>query len=235
MTYSQCLGWLFGLLCLIHTNQILAKPQPTPQELAQLAERVDTANKFFEQKKYQEALPVYQDIYNRSNEPTMLFSVAQCYRNLEKYKEATDNYRSFLSKTTEDNELRPLAQQLLTEVEAKIPKTTPGPTIKDPIKPKLAPSFYLFVGAGAAGAAGAGFGVMALLAANGVKAEQKPDGDADTAADLTQQSKNRALISDLSFVAAIGLGLAGFVLSKKDNEKTTLLLGPSQVAIAVEF
>ena len=226
---------LFLSCGLLFSETLTAEPkQLTEQELAGLASKVDKADKLFKSDKYEEALPIYQEAYDLTEEPTMLFSIAQCYRNLGRYQEATDGYRSFLSKTPADNELRPLAQQLLTEVEAKLPKTT-GKTPKDTTKPKQAPSLYLFIGAGTAGAAGAGFGVMALLASNGVKAEQKPDGNAGAAAELTQKSKTRALVSDLSFVAAIGLGLGGFVLSKKDNEKTTLLLGPSQVAVSVEF
>jgi tetratricopeptide (TPR) repeat protein len=228
-------AWLIWLCCVVFIQAANAAPKElSDQELSALAVQVDKADKLFKSGKFEEALVIYQEAYNLTEEPTMLFSAAQCYRNLEKYEEATTNYRSFLAKAPEDNELRPLAQQLLAEVETKRSNGATDPkTAASKTKPKH--SLYFFVAAGTAGAAGAGLGAAALLAAKGVAAEQSPEGDENTAADLTQKSKRRALASDLSFVAAVGLGLGGFVISKKEQEKTTLLIGPSQVAIAVEF
>jgi tetratricopeptide (TPR) repeat protein len=225
MTHLRYIGRLFGLLCLLYINQALAKPQPTPN-LSQLAARVDTANRLFQEKKYEEALPVYQDVYENSQEPTMLFNMGQCYRNLGRFQEAVGSYQNFLDKASKDHELRALAQQLLKEVEARLP----APEL--PRKSKAHP-FYL-----AAGVAGA-FGVTAGAAsvATILVAGQKQDNnDIDGARRLTGLAEIFAATADVSLAASLGLVISGFVLSKKEKKITTsLYIGPSQAILRLEF
>jgi tetratricopeptide (TPR) repeat protein len=223
---------------LLFSGVATAEPkQLTEQELTELATKVDKADTLFKNNKFEEALPIYQEAYNLTEEPTMLFSVAQCYRNLNKNQEAADNYRKFLASAPQDNELRPLAQQLLSETEAKIPKNTPKDLVtpKAP-KPEKKTSLYFFIGAGAAGAAGAGFGVAALSSAKKSKDSQQEGDEASQIKIFLDQTTLRSAVADLCFVAAIGVGVAGVLASKKEKkEQTTLFVGPSQVTISVEF
>ena len=227
MTCARYLVGLLGLLWLPPSGYLAANPQPDPQELSQLAERVDTANRLFEEKKYQEALPVYQDVYERSREPTMLFSMGQCYRNLSRFQEAAASYQAFLREAPKAHELRPLAQQLLQEVEAKTPPTAPdAPTSK---------ARALYLGAGAFGILGASAGVAAI-ATIFVAGERQRDGDIDDAQRLAGRAQRFAIAADVSVVASLGLVIGGFVLSKKEKKMTTsLVLGPSQATLRLEF
>src|SRR5687767_2529066 len=98
----------FLALCCLWSLSALADPKPlSDQEITILAEKVDKADKLFKDGKYEKALPLYQDAYQASEEPTMLFSIAQCYRNLKQFQLAADHYKKFLSSAPPDSEYRP--------------------------------------------------------------------------------------------------------------------------------
>src|SRR6187549_40864 len=104
MTSAWRTAWLISGL--MFYGVATAEPkQLTDQELTELATKVDKADTLFKKNKFQEALEIYQEAYNLTEEPTMLFSIAQCQRNLGKTQEAIENYQRFLEKSAPDNEL----------------------------------------------------------------------------------------------------------------------------------
>jgi tetratricopeptide (TPR) repeat protein len=226
MSCLRCIVWLLSLFCLFQASPAQAKPQPSEQELAKLAESVDKANKLFEEKKYQQALPLYQDVYTRSKEPTMLFSIGQCYRNLGQFELAARSYEAFLKEAPQNQELRPLAQQLLTEAQEKLPKPDP---------PKKLTPRKLYLTAGATGALSLSTGVASLITI--VLSEKQEDlGEDAKAEDLAKLAQVLALTADVSGGVSLGFAIGGFVLSKKEKKTTTsLYLGPTQAILALEF
>src|SRR5690242_8951031 len=111
-------GWLVALSILLPTL-LLAKPKElSEQELLALSVKVEKADKLFKKGQYDKALPIYTEAYEATEEPLMLFDMAQCYRNLKQPEEAAKAYKKFIKKAPDDAQ-RPLAEQLLAEVEAE--------------------------------------------------------------------------------------------------------------------
>jgi tetratricopeptide (TPR) repeat protein len=204
---------------------VLADQAPT-SDRAELAARVEQANKLYQKQKYQEALPIYQDIYIQTKEPTMLFSMGQCYRNLKQLPEAAESYRSFLQSAPPESEFVPIAQQLLQEVESQLPKEQKPPKDKKKIHP-------LYLGAVGVGALSLGVGATSLTTL--LLGKNKEDnGDAEGAASLLKVSALTAPIADIAAVVSLGLAAGGFVLSKKKTS-AALLIGPTQATLSLEF
>lgn len=131
----------------------------TPKERAALSKKVDNASKLYSQQEYQEALDAFQSAYQLSNEPLLLFNIAQCYRMLGKKQEALDTYKASLPHAP-DAESKATIESLISSLESElspaldvVPASAPG---KEPTQSKrfryLAPLPFL----GVTAVAGAG-------------------------------------------------------------------------------
>jgi tetratricopeptide (TPR) repeat protein len=218
--------------CLLGAGSAQAQGAPkelTEEDIKRLAAMVDNADKLFSASKYEDALPIYQSIYDQTSEPTMLYRIALCQEKLNRPKDAVASYQRFLKEAPADNSFREKAESSMKEQAALIPKDAQPDPEPEPPKPPKKKSTFLYAGAGATGVAGIAFGILGLQKA--IDASKGEPG----AGDLQDKANQFGLISDVAFVATIGLGVGGYLLSKKEKEQVTLLIGPTRVALSVEF
>jgi tetratricopeptide (TPR) repeat protein len=81
-----------------------------------------------------------------------------------------------------------------------------------------------------------GAGSMAFFGARGAEKLQAEGSQNQELVESRQQFVSQmALTADVLLVAAVGSGVGGFLLSKKEKAKTSLLLSPSSIALQVAF
>ena len=103
-------GWLVFALVLGLSGSASAapkKPLPPPKEVAQEVVKEEApptdarthferGQKFFENKKFRDALEEYKDAYQLDPQPAFLYNIAQCYRELGQAEQAKYFYEEFL-------------------------------------------------------------------------------------------------------------------------------------------
>jgi hypothetical protein len=102
---------------------------------------------YFNLEKYKEAIGEFEQGYLEKQDPSYLFSIAQCHRALGNKPEAIRFYRRFLQEA-HDSANRPAAEQALHELEpgvpavapAPVPATRPAPAPAPPPRPVAAPA-----------------------------------------------------------------------------------------------
>lgn len=114
---------LFLLLYVALASQAAAKPAKSKEETA--ATLFAAAEIFFKAEEYERALAAYLESYELSSYPALLFNVGQCYRSLNKYRDALKAYQGYLDAVPNSpirkeverwiDELKPLAAQEQTQ------------------------------------------------------------------------------------------------------------------------
>lgn len=139
-----------------------------------------TAQKLFEHARYAEALDEYQQSYQLSQYPAILYKIALCQDQLGRYREAIDAYKRYLDADPStdrragiEERIAKLDQQLAPAPAPAPPPPEPTPTVAPPpvVEQHAAPVksetpaykkwwVWTLVGVGAAGVAlGVGLGV----------------------------------------------------------------------------
>ena len=124
-------------------------------ERAKARETFRAAQQHYKLAEYAQALDAFKETYRLVEDPSLLFNIAQCYRQLNKKEEAIRFYRTFLHDAP-DNGDRASVQQIVAALEKAIkedsaaravpPDTTIGPpnngppapppaTVVEPVKP----------------------------------------------------------------------------------------------------
>lgn len=95
-----------------------AQPSQRDRELAE--SKFKQAEALYRVQEYEQALALYKESYLLSLEPTLLFNMGQCYRQLKKYDEAIKAYKSYIR----DEPKAPKAEieRIIKEVEDLIEK-----------------------------------------------------------------------------------------------------------------
>lgn len=100
----------------------LARPAPAGAEAAEALARARFAdgNVAYNVGEFRRALEAYAEAYQARPLPGFLFNMAQCHRQLGNDEKAAFFYRRFLGLVPEDEATRPLAKELLAEVERRV-------------------------------------------------------------------------------------------------------------------
>lgn len=91
---------LFGLLVFWGGQpSALAAPKKalTKEEKARFNDATTQAASFFKTQEFEKAIEKYKEAYAIDEEPLLLLAMGQCYRKLERYKEAISSYELFLA------------------------------------------------------------------------------------------------------------------------------------------
>lgn len=97
------------------TTPALAQ-QGSPEKAAKI---FGEAEAHYKRHEYEKALSGYQQAYELSKEPVLLFNIAQCYRLLARYDEAIASYRAYLEAVPGASNKAPVEAQI-EELEALI-------------------------------------------------------------------------------------------------------------------
>lgn len=206
---------LLLLASLAFAPPAFAQSSPTPEEVEQAKQLFRNGADLYDEGRYEDAIAAWQEAYNLSKQPVLLFNIANAYERLGRYQESYDalnRYRAFAPESE-----REAIERRLVNLEARLkeqPTTTTPATTPEP-KPEKERSALLipvaFYGAGVAGlAVGTGFG----LRANGARDEAASlcaatDTSAvcpDSAAGAISRDRSSSHIADVGFaVGAVGL------------------------------
>lgn len=232
---------LFFFLSVLSPVVSLAQSSSSKEEAAKVFTEAEVR---FRKGDYQGALSGYQEAYNLSKEPLLLFNIGQCHSNLKQYQEAIDAYQRFLTESPQSTQ-RPLAESLIKENQEKLnklPKTEPTsatqPNPETPSAPSSLPSSKLFyLGGASAGTLGLVLGTVSFGAALRARGIQKdPDGDNTEIEAPFQRAKALSHVADIFFVLGIASGGVGYWLDLKAKEdKISASLSPTGVSVQLQF
>lgn len=102
------------VLAILASMVSTAHAEPSPEEL------FDQGQAAFEQKDFPAAIAKWRESFRISNEPELLFNIAQAYRLNGDCTNALATYRQFLSLAS-TSEQRPLAEDLVRELSLRCP------------------------------------------------------------------------------------------------------------------
>jgi hypothetical protein len=104
---------VFGCLLVVGVAQAQA-----PRDAATLYRSAETHYKL---QQYQESLTEFQDSYELSKEPAILFNIGQCYRQLDRLEDAKKSFQFFV-RDAPSHAKRATAEKLIEELDAEIAK-----------------------------------------------------------------------------------------------------------------
>jgi tetratricopeptide (TPR) repeat protein len=105
----------FIVFSLWQNTPLLAQPNTPPDALIQARQLSQSAEVAYHAGDFGSALDDYSLSYSLSQDPHLLFLIAQCQQKLRNYPEAIQHYRDFLAKTS-----IPLSEEQRQEVESLI-------------------------------------------------------------------------------------------------------------------
>src|SRR5262245_34713632 len=121
-----------------------------PAERAKARETFRAAQQHYKLAEYEKALEAFKETYRLVEDPSLLFNIAQCYRQLNRKEEAIRFYRTYLH-DSQDSDNRESVQQIIASLEKAIreenaartapPESTiePGQSLPAPPRPAVAP------------------------------------------------------------------------------------------------
>lgn len=137
--------YLLGIFLLLGLFSTPGFGQPdasktSPEDRQRAAALYEEAEARYKLKDYGGALVGYREAYRLSKEPSLLFLIGQCYRNLERIPEALESYRAYLQEEP-DSSLRPQIERLISELEAQMetPQSLPASWGEHITPPELTP------------------------------------------------------------------------------------------------
>lgn len=225
--------WGLGVLWALFSLPVFAQPEITTEARDKAKALFEEADKYYKLGEYETALSMYREAYLLTNESVILFNVGQCYRLLNKYKDAIHTYQSFLLDVP-DTPLRADVEQLISEMEEAIrsgawieaPQEAPPPETPSVEQEKSRSAWRFALPAGLAVLSGT-LGVQALL----VRQQIKDAGQTNSA--LQRRGALLALGADASLVAA---GLTLFLaLKKKKGPDVGVSANTHSVYISLSF
>lgn len=199
----------------------LAHAQSDPDADARARQFYDNGALLYEEGRYEDAILAFQEAYNLSQRPALLFNIANAQERAGQWGKAMDTlgkYRVYApedERETLDRRIRNIERRI-DELKAAQPMEKPPVSIVPPKPEKqatiLRPAPLALGGLGLVGfGVGAGFGVAALAARSDADAMCAPAGAShvcpDAAAVALAADKQNAMFADISF----GVGTAGML------------------------
>jgi tetratricopeptide (TPR) repeat protein len=209
-------------------SEALAEPkQLSAKERSEAAAQIKIAEKFYKFKQYEEALSIYSEVYTRTEDPSLLYGIAQCQQGLGKNQEAANNYQKFLDAAKADPR-RGSAEKELAALQIELAKGNAVVQKETPIWP------YFYGASALSGVIGLSFGVSAVRRAR-LASDLQDEGADLLQVSFIQNAANRsARRADVCFVLAAVGGIGGYVISKKEKE-AKISLSPSHISLSVSF
>jgi tetratricopeptide (TPR) repeat protein len=216
-------------VCFCIASPLLAQ---SPEDIEKAAKIFQEAEGHYSLLEYQQALDKYKESYRLSNEPALLYNIAQCYRLLNRNEESIQSYKNFLRLAAASPEQQEVARKFIAELEAKLaqPATTAAtqPVPKDEPKPEKPKNIPAFAALGGAGALGVGAVVTGLLGIGaGIKLQTlqaADDSDPDEIIDTFKQMRALGVTAGVLGGLAVGAGIGGVVLLQTNKKETTVSL-----------
>jgi hypothetical protein len=110
---------LFLVLLAVGLDTAAAAPKPTAAEQAAKS-AFEKAAADYKLQRYEEALAGFEEAYRLTNEPSILFNIGQCYKQLERFDEALRAFRAFLRDAPAQSPQRPNAEARIQEIEQEL-------------------------------------------------------------------------------------------------------------------
>ena len=84
---------------------------------AQARQRFEAGSKFYNLREYDKALEEFKAVYLLTGEPSLLFNVGQCERQLERFVDARKSFQSYLREGTMDDQQREKVKALVAAID----------------------------------------------------------------------------------------------------------------------
>jgi tetratricopeptide (TPR) repeat protein len=145
-------GVLYPLIfAALFTSGAASADKPSDEERAKEAFR--EAEEHYKEKKYKKALSGYEEAYDLTQAPLLLYNMAQCHRLLDHDEKALEHYKKFLDEDKSDSEFHDRAKEFVAEIEREAARAARKPEGRSPKR---------FALPGALAVAGAALGVAAF-------------------------------------------------------------------------
>ena len=228
-TYSLAI-----LVALLATTSARAQEVPAPEPVvdrtdARARELFENGRVLFDEGRYRDAISAWEESYNLSKRPLLLFNIGNAYEQLGELESALEwlnRYRAF-APTEEraglEGRIRSLEERLAAAPpEADAPSDPPVVPEHLPKKSALGVAEWTLAGVAVAGlGVGIAFGVSAEAArTNALQYCTELDGKTlctDEAQPWIDKQKQRALAADIGFGVAVGATVAGVVVLLVDS------------------
>ncbi len=207
----------------------------------------------FDSGEWAAARDAFQRAYDLQPTPLLLFNIASTYRREDQQAQALAMYRKFLAEAAEDDELRPLAANVIAEIEAELeqdrtppapappaPAPPAAPLINDAVsRPAPAPNAGRTLRLAGGGFAVAGGLLLGWGAFEAVRARGHADYVNDVPAgtpwsyelqdryDQSQRGNVRATVAWFAGGAALATGVTLYLVGRRAKNRERLVVAPS--------
>lgn len=235
---------LFAALTL--HSPALAQPasEPSAEDVARAKELFRNGERLYNEGRYEDAIVAWQEAYDLSGQPALLYNMANAYERLGRYQESYDalnRYRVYASESEAD-----AIDRRLLNLEQRLREQSPStaPTQKAPPKAKTGGPPVLPIALYGVGAAGLGTGVAFALRAGNAREEAaglcvSTEGGAicpDSAGPALSRDRSSSVLADIGFVVGVA-GAAGgtALLLMGDDARVGLTPTTNGVLVSARF
>ena len=111
---------------------------------AEAKQRFDAGSKLYNLRSYEKALEEFKAVYLLVGDPSLLFNIGQCERQLERYVDARKSFQSYLREAQPTEEQRRDIERLIASVDAAIRNAEESKKVEaaqiQPATPTVAPT-----------------------------------------------------------------------------------------------
>ena len=117
------------LLAIFSFSTLVFADEPGSNQEAAFNEKKNRGTQFYNERKYEAAIPLFQAAYTLNPDPLLLYNLGQAHRKLNRNIEALNYFRFFLRASTDsDPALREKAEAIVKELESTTGKSATGAT-----------------------------------------------------------------------------------------------------------
>lgn len=117
------------LLAIFSFSTLVFADEPGSNQEAAFNEKKNRGTQFYNERKYEAAIPLFQAAYTLNPDPLLLYNLGQAHRKLNRNVEALNYFRFFLRASTDsDPALREKAEAIVKELESTTGKSATGAT-----------------------------------------------------------------------------------------------------------
>lgn len=117
------------LLAIFSFSTLVFADEPGINQEAAFNEKKNRGTQFYNERKYEAAIPLFQAAYTLNPDPLLLYNLGQAHRKLNRNVEALNYFRFFLRASTDsDPMLREKAEAIVKELESTTGKSATGAT-----------------------------------------------------------------------------------------------------------
>lgn len=130
------------IVALIVSYSVISVAAPlTPEQREQARQHYDSASRKFDVGRFDDAATEFQAVYELTGDPSLLFNIAQSFRQAQKYDKALLFYRSYLNKLPDAGNRLAVEKRIgeineILEKQKSVSEAPPQGTIKPPAEDK---------------------------------------------------------------------------------------------------